>query len=45
MAKMMDSTAMKPAGDIDRDFVAMMVPRHQGAILGRPAQRGRASAL
>jgi uncharacterized protein (DUF305 family) len=23
---------IKPAGDIDRDFVAMMVPHHQGAI-------------
>jgi hypothetical protein len=23
---------IKPTGDIDRDFVAMMVPHHQGAI-------------
>jgi uncharacterized protein (DUF305 family) len=23
---------VKPTGDIDRDFVAMMVPHHQGAI-------------
>jgi hypothetical protein len=24
--------AAKPTGDIDRDFVAMMTPHHQGAI-------------
>jgi hypothetical protein len=24
--------AIRPTGDIDRDFVAMMVPHHQGAI-------------
>jgi hypothetical protein len=23
---------IKPTGDVDRDFVAMMVPHHQGAI-------------
>src|ERR1700680_2923507 len=23
---------VKPTGDVDRDFVAMMVPHHQGAI-------------
>ncbi len=32
MAKMMNDMAIKPSGDIDRDFVAMMVPHHQGAI-------------
>ena len=32
MTKMMDDMAVKPTGDIDRDFVAMMVPHHQGAI-------------
>src|SRR5580704_10813505 len=32
MAKMMDGMTIKPTGDIDRDFVAMMVPHHQGAI-------------
>lgn len=32
MARMMDAMAAKPSGDIDRDFVVMMVPHHQGAI-------------
>jgi hypothetical protein len=32
MAKMMNGMAAKPTGDIDRDFVAMMAPHHQGAI-------------
>ena len=32
MAKMMDGMTPKPTGDVDRDFVAMMVPHHQGAI-------------
>lgn len=32
MAKMMDGMAIKPTGDVDRDFVNMMVPHHQGAI-------------
>jgi hypothetical protein len=32
MTKMMDGMAAKPTGDIDRDFVAMMTPHHQGAI-------------
>ena len=32
MTKMMNDMAAKPTGDIDRDFVAMMSPHHQGAI-------------
>jgi uncharacterized protein (DUF305 family) len=32
MAKMMNEMKVKPTGDVDRDFVAMMVPHHQGAI-------------
>src|ERR1700742_987772 len=32
MNKMMSAMAAKPTGDIDRAFVAMMTPHHQGAI-------------
>ena len=32
MTVMMNDMAVKPTGDVDRDFVAMMVPHHQGAI-------------
>jgi uncharacterized protein (DUF305 family) len=32
MKKMMSNMAITPTGDIDLDFVAMMVPHHQGAI-------------
>ena len=32
MDKMMADMEVKPKGDIDRDFVAMMTPHHQGAI-------------
>jgi uncharacterized protein (DUF305 family) len=32
MNKMMADMAIKPSGDVDRDFVAMMVPHHQGAV-------------
>src|SRR5262252_3792129 len=32
MAKMMNDMSVKPTGDVDRDFVEMMVPHHQGAI-------------
>ncbi|WP_426135006.1 DUF305 domain-containing protein [Pseudomonas sp. PWP3-1b2] len=32
MDKMMAGMDAKPTGDIDRDFVAMMSPHHQGAI-------------
>jgi hypothetical protein len=30
--KMMADMTIKPTGDVDRDFVAMMVPHHQGAV-------------
>jgi hypothetical protein len=32
MTKMMTAMDIKPSGDADADFVAMMVPHHQGAI-------------
>jgi len=32
MSTMMSRMAIKPSGDADRDFVALMVPHHQGAI-------------
>lgn len=32
MAKMMAAVDVAPSGDVDADFVAMMVPHHQGAI-------------
>jgi uncharacterized protein (DUF305 family) len=32
MSKMMRDMETRPTGDIDRDFVAMMVPHHQGLI-------------
>ena len=32
MNKMMAGMAVKPTGDVDHDFAAMMVPHHQGAI-------------
>ena len=32
MTKMMTAMEVKPSGDVDTDFVAMMVPHHQGAI-------------
>jgi len=32
MDKMMAAMEVKPSGDIDADFVAMMSPHHQGAI-------------
>jgi hypothetical protein len=32
MARMMSAMEAKPTGDIDRDFVAMMAPHHQGGI-------------
>jgi hypothetical protein len=32
MNRMMAGMDVKPTGDVDRDFVAMMAPHHQGAI-------------
>jgi uncharacterized protein (DUF305 family) len=32
MSNMMNRMDVKPSGDVDADFVAMMVPHHQGAI-------------
>jgi len=32
MNQMMADMTIKPTGDVDRDFVAMMIPHHQGAI-------------
>jgi hypothetical protein len=32
MDKMMAGMAIKPTGDVDVDFAAMMIPHHQGAI-------------
>src|SRR3984893_11053365 len=32
MTKMMAAMEIKPSGDVDRDFVDMMAPHHQGAV-------------
>jgi Domain of unknown function (DUF305) len=32
MTKMMIEMGIRPSGDVDKDFVAMMTPHHQGAI-------------
>lgn len=32
MVKMMNNMAVKPTGDVNRDFVEIMLPHHQGAI-------------
>lgn len=32
MIKMMNAMNVRPSGDVDKDFVAVMVPHHQGAI-------------
>ncbi len=32
MTKMMAAMEIKPSGDVDKDFVAMMTPHHQGAV-------------
>jgi uncharacterized protein (DUF305 family) len=38
MTKMMAAMAVTPTGDVDKDFVATMVPHHQGAIEMAQAQ-------
>jgi hypothetical protein len=38
MTKMMIDMGITPSGDVDTDFVAMMVPHHQGAIEMAQAQ-------
>jgi hypothetical protein len=32
MAKMMTGMKADPSGDVDHDFIALMIPHHQGAI-------------
>ncbi len=32
MEQMMKAAAIRPSGDVDRDFVALMVPHHESAI-------------
>ena len=32
MSRMMEQMHVEPTGDVDRDFVRMMVPYHEGAI-------------
>jgi hypothetical protein len=35
MSKMMRDMAVKPSGNVDADFTAMMIPHHQGAAIWR----------
>ena len=32
MKEMMKAMAIRPSGDVDRDFVALMIPHHESAI-------------
>ena len=32
MSKMMKDMGVKPSGNVDADFIAMMIPHHQGAV-------------
>ena len=32
MNRMMEAMQVRPTGDVDRDFAAMMIPHHQGAM-------------
>jgi hypothetical protein len=50
MRKMMNGMALKSTGDVDADFVAMIVPHHHGAIdmavaVLRYGRNGRRAAL
>jgi len=38
MSRMMAAMTIRPSGDVDRDFVAAMIPHHQGAIEMAQAQ-------
>ena len=45
MSKMMKDMTIKPAGNVDADFTAMMIPHHQGAVaMAKAAQEKLATA-